>query len=144
MELLYRARETNVADQHDIHVALRRLASTRGGAIDERGIDLVRARFQCLRKNLRKARRLAHHAGQFLVHGTGTVGTVGDLVAARFAQQDTGLRELAELLVERPRRGGRQPGDFAHVIGRLRMQQQQSQHAAPVVAKEGVGKRLKH
>jgi hypothetical protein len=91
-----------------------------------------------LGKDADHAPGLAEQPGQFGKHRAVSVGAIAHLIALRLAQQQAGLCQAGEFLVQRAGRGARESRQFAHVVTAVGMQQQLGQGALAVAAEEKV------
>ena len=114
---LYHFGKRGVPDDKKIDVAAGPLLAARHRAVDKRGVDFAGKRVQRDGQDFRHAKGFDDQPAQLFVNRAGVVGAEIDLVPARRALDNAGVRERREVALQRARADVGRTGEFAQVEG---------------------------
>ena len=126
---LHDVREPSVADDQEIHIALRAELTARRGTEHEGDENPLAERGEPLTKQIDEPGGLRKQALQLGEDRRVPVGLEVHLPAIDGAQQQSGGRQLLQLPLHRANRSASVPCDLAKVVRLLRMAEQPREHA---------------
>lgn len=138
VEGFYGVAEGGVADDEQVNVAVGVFFAARQRAENQRQLGWRGEALQRVGQNADRTAGFAEESSQLRENRVVEVGPVAHLIALLFPQQQPAGGQSGEFLVQRARRGTRQPRQFAHVVAAARMQEQLGQCALAIGAEEEV------
>lgn len=114
-ENLRKLESRNLADDHEVDVALRKLLPACDGTVDERKGDFRFERFEKLPEHVHQSNGLRHQASQFIVERTIGVGLKIDAVSIEPSSKDAALNESRKRLLKSGWTAIQVPGQIAQI-----------------------------
>lgn len=128
--------EAGAAENHQVHVAAGTLAAGRHAAVDERQLDLLAQRLQCLAQHVGKAGGLAQQCRKLGKDRMRRIRLVVHLMPDLLPPQQAEPGQDAELAMQRTGGCTRQARELAHVHRGIWMHQQRAQHGRACLAEK--------